>query len=114
MMDLTSAITLWVVGFIYGVSAFLLSRMRKPFPFYTGVSIPPEMITDIPAYNRANGKMWTVYSGIHLIAGFLALLNSTLGFIIFGLLIIPGLIIMFPIHKRILSKFKSPTSKPFY
>ena len=113
-MDFTSAIILWIVGFVYGICAFFLSGMRKPFPFYTGVSIPPEMITDIPSYNRANGKMWAVYSGIHIIAGFIALLSSVLGFILFGLLIFPGLVIMFPIHKRILNKFKNPASKPFY
>ena len=113
-MDYTSAMVCWGFAFIYGLAAFILSRLRKPFPFFTGVSIPADMITDVKAYNRANGKMWAIYSAIHVVAGFLALLNVTLGFVLCGLLILPGLVIMFQFHKRILNKYKSPSSNSFY
>ena len=113
-MVFTSAITLWIVALIYGVTAYLVSKRSKPFPFFTGVSIPTEMLTDVRAYNRANGKMWAIYSAVHVVAGFLALLSSTLGFVLFGLLILPGLVFMFGFHKRILRQYTQPNSKPFY
>ena len=113
-MDSTGAVVCWVFAFVYGVTTFLVSRLRKPFPFFSGVSIPAEMITDVKAYNRASGKMWGIYSGIHVIAGCLALLSSTLGFVLIGLLIFPGLVIMFYFHKRLFNRFKSPNSKSYY
>ena len=109
-----SAVVCWMVALIYGITALLLSKMRKPFPFFTGVSIPAEVLSDVRAYNCANGKMWVFYSAVHIVAGFLALLSNTLGFVLFGLLILPGLVIMFTIHKRILNRYKKPDSKPFY
>ena len=113
-MDFTGAILCWITAFILGVTAFLLSRLRMPFPFFAGVNIPAEKITDVKAYNRTSGKMWAVYSGIYVLAGCLALINSTLGFILFGLLMFPGLVVMFFFHKRILNRFKNPESKPYY
>ena len=114
VMDFASAVVCWMVALIYGVTALLVSRRRKPFPFFTGVSIPAEMLTDLRAYNRANGIMWAIYSAVHVVSGLLALLSSTLGFVLFGLLILPGLVIMFRFHKRILRQYTSPNSKPFY
>ena len=37
-------------------------RSKKPFGFWTFKEVRPESITDIPAYNRENGKMWKLYS----------------------------------------------------
>jgi len=113
-MDFTSAVFCWMVALIYGVTALWLSKRRKPFPFFTGVSIPAEVLIDVRAYNRANGKMWAVYSIVHVVAGLLALASSTLGFVLLGLLILPGLVILFTIHKRIFNRYKNPDIKPFY
>ena len=32
-------------------------RLKKPMWFWSGTTVDPESISDIPAYNRANGKM---------------------------------------------------------
>ena len=113
-MEFKSAVICWIMAITYGVVALVLSRMRRPFPFLTGVIIPAEMITDVRAYNRANGKMWAIFSVIHVVVGVLALFSSALGFVLLGLLFVPGLIVMFHFHKRIFNRFKTPESKIFY
>lgn len=37
-------------------------RLKKPMWFWSGTAVDPATITDIPAYNRANGRMWMTYS----------------------------------------------------
>ena len=37
-------------------------RREKPMWFWSGTEVKPEEITDIRAYNRANGIMWICYS----------------------------------------------------
>ena len=39
-------------------------RQEKPVHFYSGLSVSPESIRDIPAYNRACGRMWKGYSAL--------------------------------------------------
>ena len=110
----TSAIVCWMVALVYGVTALILTKRSKPFPFFTGISIPAEKLTDVRAYNRDNGKMWAWYAAIHVAAGLLALISNILGFVLFGLFIIPGLIVMYKIHKRIFNRYRSPESKEYY
>ena len=38
------------------------ARQKKPMYFWAGIPVAPDSITDISAYNRANGKMWIQYS----------------------------------------------------
>ena len=37
-------------------------RREKPMWFWSGTEVKPEEITDVRAYNRANGIMWICYS----------------------------------------------------
>lgn len=43
----------------YGIFALVA---KKPVSFWAGTKPDPERISDIPGYNRENGKMWLVYS----------------------------------------------------
>ena len=49
---------------LYGVSAFI---RKTPINFWTGDVIPSSDISDIKAYNRANGIMW-ILAGIIITA----------------------------------------------
>lgn len=42
-----------------GVFAF---RLEKPMWFWAGSTVDPDTITDVKAYNKANGWMWMGYS----------------------------------------------------
>ena len=79
-------------------------KRKKPMWFYSGSEVKPWQIRDIPAYNRANGIMWLVFSlgfwaaavlGLFNVpaAGVLTMLTCLLG--------IPGLLIA---YKRIYNK----------
>lgn len=53
----------------YGGSAILFygiglwaARRKTPMHFYAGTTIDPLRVSDIPAYNRACGRMWKWYS----------------------------------------------------
>ena len=37
-------------------------KQKKPMHFWAGIPMDPKTISDIPAYNRANGRMWKQYS----------------------------------------------------
>lgn len=76
----TEAILMGLIGLIcavaftaLGVHAFLA---KKPVSFWAGSKIDPEQVTDIAAYNRANGKMWLLYSIPFWIAGIAGACND--------------------------------------
>ena len=46
---------------IFGIGLWA-ERSKKPFGFWTFREVKPEAISDVPAYNRANGKLWKLYS----------------------------------------------------
>ena len=37
-------------------------KRKKPMWFWSGSEVKPWQIRDIPAYNRANGLMWIIFS----------------------------------------------------
>lgn len=79
---------------------------EKPMWFWAGLEVKASEIADIPAYNRANGRMWIVYSLIFWAAAFVGLWSGTLavGLIVVGCAL--GLPAMIGIYKRIYKKYK--------
>lgn len=55
----------------YGIGIWACKR-KTPMHFWAGTEVDPSTISDIPAYNRANGKMWKLYSIPYWIAGLLS------------------------------------------
>ena len=57
-----------IAGISFGCGAMIFGiglwaeRSKKPFGFWTFKEVKPEAISDIPAYNRENGKLWKLYS----------------------------------------------------
>ena len=89
-----------------GLGIFAWKR-KKPMWFWSGSEVKAWQLTDVAAYNRANGIMWIVFSlgfwaaailGLFDVpaAGVLVMVTSILG--------IPGLIIA---YKRIYKKYKA-------
>ncbi len=44
-----------------GIGIYAIRR-DKPMWFWSGSTVDPESITDVKAYNKANGIMWLLYS----------------------------------------------------
>ena len=57
-----SVATAWgCAGTFLGIGIWSLKR-KTPMHFWAGSTIDPKTVTDIPAYNRANARMWMEYS----------------------------------------------------
>lgn len=44
-----------------GIGIYAMKR-KKPMWFWSGTTVREEEITDVAAYNRANGIMWIIFS----------------------------------------------------
>ena len=81
-------------------------RRRKPMWFYSGSTVKEDEIADIPGYNRANGIMWFVFSGVFWISTVLGCCNMAAG----GIFLMAGSIIALPllpfIYSKIYAKYK--------
>ena len=67
------------IGFLCGALFFGIGiwaeRSKKPVHFWTGSTVDPKTVVDIPAYNRENARMWKVYSVPYWLCGIFALLS---------------------------------------
>lgn len=58
---------IWIIS-IWGCAALFLGigiyagKREKPMWFWSGTTVEPDTISDIPAYNKAYRKMWIIYS----------------------------------------------------
>ena len=68
------SIIMTVCAFLCAVIFFwigLWAQCRKdPMHFYSGTTVDPKTVTDIPAYNMENAKMWKQFSIPFWISGF--------------------------------------------
>ena len=58
-------IMVWFVGGFGLISVgigFWATRSKKPVGFWTGKEVKADTVTDIPAYNAENARMWYWYS----------------------------------------------------
>jgi hypothetical protein len=80
-------------------------KRDDPMHFWAGNTVKPDEIEDIPAYNRANGLMWSAYAVCLFVAGVLSLFNTLAGVISLSLICVPGVIIMMLVYRRIYGKY---------
>ena len=88
-----------------GIGIYAWKR-KKPMGFWSGSTVKESEISDVAAYNRANGIMWLVFSLIMWVSAVLGAMNMKTG----GFLLIAGCIIGVPIlpivYGKIYRKFK--------
>ncbi|MGM9601021.1 MAG: hypothetical protein ACI3W5_05475 [Faecousia sp.] len=82
-------------------------KRKKPMWFWAGSTVRETEITDIPAYNRANGQMWIVFSLPLWSSTFLALWNEVIALILIAADCIIGLPVLMVVYKRIYAKYKA-------
>ena len=64
----------WII--VGGCAALFLGigiyayRLKTPMWFWSGTAVKAEDITNVPAYNKANGRMWMLYSLWYWASGF--------------------------------------------
>lgn len=81
-------------------------RRKKPMWFWSGSTVREEEITDIPAYNRANGIMWIAYSLVFWLSAAAAAAHSSYtGILIIGGGIFGGIALVFA-YQKIYDKYR--------
>ena len=106
-MNYSVAIAFWACSLFMLILALIVSKLRKPIHFFAGTSVEPKEISDIPAYNRANGLMWAAYGACFAVLGVVSLfVGSTAGIAILVILFTPGIFVLYIPYKRIYNKYK--------
>ncbi len=59
----------WGSALLFLTIGTCAARSEKPMHFWSGTTVDPATISDIPAYNHANGRMWALYSVPYWICG---------------------------------------------
>ena len=78
---------------------------KKPMSFWSGTTVKETEISDVVAYNHANGIMWCVYSLIYWMATFAG--NDILALILIGIGCVIGIPMLIFTYKRIYAKYKT-------
>ena len=82
-------------------------RRKKPMWFWSGSTVKESEISDIAAYNRANGIMWLVFSLMMWVSTILGAMSSKTGSIV----LIAGCVIGIPllpiVYGKIYRKYKA-------
>ncbi len=95
-----------VAALFTGLGVFAMKR-EKPMWFYAGSEVKPWQIRDIPAYNRANGWMWIVYSLFFWAAAVLSLFNAGAAGALVMITGVCGIPVLVLAYKRIYRKYKA-------
>lgn len=97
----------WFCGAIFiGIGIYSINK-KTPMHFWAGTRVKSNEITNIRAYNKANGIMWITYGSTFVLAGLFALLNITLGTIILMIAGIVGTFLLVVVYNRIYNKYKA-------
>ena len=89
-----------------GIGIYAMRR-KKPMHFYAGSEVKPWEIRDIPAYNRANGWMWILFSLGFWAAALLSLFNVSAAGMLVALTCLVGIPILVVVYRRIYKKYKA-------
>ncbi len=95
-----------LAAFFTGIGVYAI-KQKKPMWFWSGSEVKPWQIKDVPAYNKANGWMWIVFSLVFWAAALLSLFDTPAAgiLLVVGCLVgIPGLVIA---YGRIYRRYKA-------
>lgn len=106
LANIMVCIILWLNAFSIGWLALQALRRSDPVYFFGKKAVKPEELTDIKAYNRANGIMWAVYADGFFSAGIAALFNSVAASIFAVIWCFSGGLVLVIAHKKIYNKYK--------
>ena len=88
-----------------GIGIYAWKR-KKPMWFWSGSTVSESAITDIPAYNRANGIMWICYSTVFWISTVMGIWNVSTAGIVLTVGCLGGIPLLVIAYNRIYRKYK--------
>lgn len=101
------AIISWMCALIFVIIALWSFKRKDPMHFWSGSTVRPEEIEDIPSYNRANGLMWLIYGISIAVTGILSLFNIKIAAILLVIICVPGIALIILVYNMIYKKYKS-------
>ena len=87
-----------------GIGIYARNR-KKPMWFWSGTVVDEKEISDIPAYNHANGRMWILFSLILWISAFMGLFSMRAGDIVLCAGSLIGIPLLIFAYRRIYRKY---------
>lgn len=81
-------------------------RRHKPMWFWSGSEVKAREITDIPAYNRANGIMWLCFSAVYWLSAVLGWFRIGLAGAVVAVGTLAGIPVLVLVYQRIYHKYK--------
>ena len=94
-----------LAAFFTCVGIFAWTR-KKPMWFWSGSTVKESEITDVPAYNRANGIMWICFSLIYWGAAVLGIFNVEAVGVLIGVGTLVGIVLLIVAYKKIYNKYR--------
>lgn len=89
-----------------GIGIFARKR-RRPMWFWSGSSVDEREISDVPAYNRANGRMWITFSLPFWLSAFLGFWREIAAVVLTVANCIIGIPVLVIVYLRIYAKYKA-------
>ena len=81
-------------------------RRKKPTWFWSGSTVSEEEISDIPAYNRANGKMWIAYSCVFWLGAILGVMQIDIAGLVVAIGCMAGIPVLIVVYNRIFFRYR--------
>ena len=94
-----------LAAFFTGIGIFAIRR-KKPMWFFSGSTVSEDEITDVPAYNRANGIMWICFSLIYWGAAVLGIFKADAAGVVIGVGTLGGIVALIFVYKAIYNKYR--------
>ena len=88
-----------------GIGIFAWKR-KKPMWFWSGSTVREYEITDVPAYNRANGRMWLAYSTVFWLSLILGIFNVSVAGIVLAVGCLGGIPVLVFVYGKIYNKYR--------
>lgn len=102
------AVILFICATVFICIGIYALNKKTPMHFWSGIVVKTEEISNVKAYNRANGIMWIIYSLIFIISAIISLLfDSNIGGTISAISATLGLFILVIVYRRIYNKYKN-------
>ncbi|MCR5041585.1 MAG: hypothetical protein K6C36_05715 [Clostridia bacterium] len=92
-------------AFFTGLGIFAWKR-KKPMWFWANSEVSEKEISDVPAYNRANGIMWLAYSAVFWISSVLGLFNVGTAGAVLAAGCLGGIPVLIVVYQRIYKKYR--------
>lgn len=99
-------VCMWFCAGLFLGFGLYARRREEPMWFWSGTTVPRDSVSDVPAYNQANSRMWIVYSLPWWLGGLVALFSALAAAIIALLACTAGLGWLLWFHGKIEKRYR--------